>query len=65
MSELLTCEKWVEITMRDVGRLGKRRCGKEAKTIDAHGRNLCQKHFSQWEKKLKRNIRPEQSNKPL
>lgn len=46
-----TCEQTIQMS-NAYGKAGKRKCGKNAYHLDAHGRNLCSKHFKKWETKI-------------
>ena len=43
-----TCEKWVQHSMRNVGKTYKSKCGKPAPFVDEHQNLRCVKHFKNW-----------------
>lgn len=44
------CQKWVDQQGSLYGR--KVSCGRQATHVDAHGRNLCERHYNKWKKKV-------------
>lgn len=46
------CVHWINITAQGIGKLAPVRCGKAAKKVDTHGRELCEHHYNKWLTKL-------------
>lgn len=49
----MKCEHWVYPT-NSWGKMSRRKCDKEAVTVDSNGRKLCKNHYNRWVRKMEK-----------